>query len=766
MMSENRATIADSWNLTHGRSSVKRAIIVGIDSYQDAPLSGCVNDATNVADCLSMPEYGFGSTVILDAEASRAAILRQLHEAAHAEEPFGPGSTLLFYFAGHGQVVGQAGYLVTHDAQKWDPGISLADLAQVMESASRVFDHVISILDCCHSGSAFTWANSRPLASTDVEREVKSVNESRCVLAACRPEESAYEKDGRGEFTSILSDALLGDAVDWDGNVTLMSLYQFVVGKISNRKQTPVFKGDVAGTVVLGSDFTPREGRPIEKTELTKIIAKAQNFVDTYRNLEFSELTDWGTRIAGGSKRCSLELESIVGWFEETEVQFVDISRDPRWKDLKERLIDFRKHLADLSPGESTRFGTIISRIGEGAFGNVWSVQHDDGRLHAFKVFHGNEIHLGIKANRFSNGYTSMRKLAHPRIVKVYEMTKAPLGFIMDYIQGENLADTYIDRHGNAEAILRLIIEVCETVQYAHSQGVLHRDIKPQNIIVERDEDGGLTPFLTDFDLAYHETNRTLTTTAAEIGGVINYAAPEQFYAPNRARSERVDVFSLAQLMYFAIVGESPSAGSPVRNVQKLSQALSSWVDDRASEPLLELYSKASSKNPDERPEDVTTMLSALRKAEAFIQLASDSEDVLEIDFWRRVGQAYAGLKKYSADPEHMWTISISGQVEINCGFKRVYSRGSVDVQLEFSVTQNMPVPAFKSGKKARDKTNARLDKLLRRRFGHTVTRHNGHKGTYQVFVNVSDVKLHISGVTKVADVITTTVNGIENWES
>ncbi|RBL86022.1 hypothetical protein DDE05_13175 [Streptomyces cavourensis] len=104
---------------------MNKAVVVGIDAYPHAPLSGCVNDAKDVASCLSLEQYDFDSLTLLNGQASRPNILKQLSTIAYGEEHHGKGSTLLFYFAGHGQVLGQAGHLVTHDAENFDPGISL-----------------------------------------------------------------------------------------------------------------------------------------------------------------------------------------------------------------------------------------------------------------------------------------------------------------------------------------------------------------------------------------------------------------------------------------------------------------------------------------------------------------------------------------------------------------------------------------------------------------------------------------------------------------
>ncbi|NDZ61896.1 protein kinase [Streptomyces anulatus] len=744
---------------------MNKAVVVGIDTYPHAPLSGCVNDAKDVASCLSLEQYDFDSLTLLNGRATRPNILKEISRIAYGEEYHGKGSILLFYFAGHGQVLGQAGHLVTHDAENFDPGISLAQLAQIMESASLIFDHVVSILDCCHSGSAFTWTNSRPLRPSDVEREVQAVNESRCVLAACRPEEGVVEMNGRGVFTDILTDALLGAAVNWDGDVTLMSIYEYVASALPNNIQTPVFKGDIAGTVVIGSGFEPRQGRPIEKNQLNRVISKAQNLVDQYYYLQLKELSDRGVRLTQGAKKCATELEDVVTWFEETEQDLPDVRRNPEWDDLTRRIREFRKHLSEVSVGEDTRFGKITRHIGHGGYGHVWEVETPSGELRALKIFHGNELDDTVKVQRFSNGYRNMRKLAHPRIVRVHEMTAAPFGFLMDAIQGDNMRNFYIERDGNAEATVRLMIDICETVQHAHAQRVRHRDIKPENIIISYGTDGNLEPYLTDFDLAYHETNRTMTANFG-VGGVLNYAAPEQLYEPNAktARSETVDVFSLGQLMFFLITGRDPNPENFAKNHEVLSHELASWVDDRASQQLLDLYVGATAKSPYERPQTVTDFVAPLRSAEAIIQLASGSDEVPEEDICRRVGQLYVGMGRYDAGDGQVRMLSHSGQVEIVTRLKSLSGNKTVTIEIEFSVNQNIPVAALKSGKSARDTINSRLDRALSTKFGKNVQRHNGKQGMYQVFVNVSEVSCHVTGITHICDVISTTVNGIESW--
>ncbi|WP_157878061.1 protein kinase domain-containing protein [Streptomyces torulosus] len=738
---------------------MNKAIIVGIDAYPENPLYGCVNDAQDVASCLSLEQYDFDNKTLYNGQATRSNVLQPLSEAAYGGEG---GETLLFYFAGHGEALGQAGHLVTYDAQNFDPGISLSHLAQIMESASSKFSHVIAILDCCHSGSAFSWTNSRPLQPGDIEREVPAVNESRCILAACRPEEPSIEIEGHGVFTSALTDALLGAAVNWDGDITLLGIYEYLAGAIKPELQKPVFKGDIAGTVVIGRGFPPREGPPIDKSELTETLSKAHQLVDQYHYLALSELTERNVRLEQGAKKCAHSLESIISWFNETERALPDLRRNRDWGTLTARVREHQKNLADISPEENTRFGRVVKHLGHGGYGHVWEIEGQNGESYAFKVFHGNELDDEVKVQRFTNGYNNMRKLQHPHIVRVHEMTQAPFGFLMDAIPGDNLRKAFIDK-SDPESVIRLIIDICETVQHAHAQQVKHRDIKPENIIGEYQEDGRLVPHLTDFDLAYHETNRTVTGNIG-VGGVINYAAPEQLYEPNAktARIETVDVFSLAQLMFFIVTGKDPSGEDFSKNTQSLTRELHSWIDDRAAKALITLYATATSKDPAARPQRVIEFVDVLRQAESVIQMASGTDKIDEEDFCRRIGQLYANIDEYHATEAKCRMSSRSGQVEVLVTKLGVKTSGVTSLEIECSVIHALPVPSLKTGHAARQSINARLDKSIGNIPG--VSRHSGTKGAYQVFLVMRDVPFDVTGINRVTQVISKAVDAIEQW--
>lgn len=742
-------------------SGVRVALVVGIDNYPDQPLLGCVNDAKDVATCLALSEYGFGVNMLLDSRAGRARVLEELSSIVYGDE--GEGEFFLFYFAGHGAVRAGAAHLVAQDSTNADPGIPFATLASYMEAASSKFKHVVAILDCCHSGAAFTWSQVRPLVNADIEKQLPSVNESRCILAACGPAQGAGESPGansRGFFTQALVTGLLGDAVDFDGNVTLLGIHEFLSRAMNPSEQTPVFKGDISGTVILGSGFEPRKGAPIAPSQKREILAKAQGMIDSYHHLEMAEVADRAYRLAGGSRNCADRLEGMVGWFEEKAQSLPELTRDADWLGLCERLRDYQARLAEISEGELLIVGQAKRRIGQGGYGQVWEVEREGKRV-ALKVFHGNELSDQVKVQRFKAGFANMQRLHHERIVPVSELRLAPFGFLMDYVDGIDLRRMYLDR-SDSEALVRLLKEVGDTVAYAHSKGVRHRDIKPENIIVV-DANGRLIPYLTDFDLAYHETNRTITTNLG-VGGVINYAAPEQLYEPNasRARQDTVDVFSLAQLMFFVLVGYDPSAEHAAQNLQKLKVSTRGWLDERAVKVLLDLYERSTQRDPQSRPQSMREFVAELGLALNYVSDTASTDGIAEGEFLPRAAYIYAGIGSYSVAQDRVEMKSVSGVCDIVLRGRPSSRSNSIDLEIEVSVSERLPVPSFKTGSQARSAINARLDKALSS--VPNSRRRNGNKGAYQVFVDLSHVPLNVTGMQRLQSALTLVVDGIESW--
>jgi len=214
---------------------MRRALIVGIDDYPGAPLSGCVNDANAMAAILET--HGTGSPnfqVLLMTSPSEEVTRPTLREAI--EKLFATDCDIaLLYFSGHGFVRSADGYIVTKDAAKYDEGIAMTEILK-MANTSPVKNKVI-ILDCCYSGN---------MGTPNIEDGgVAQLSEGLTVLTASRGSEVAVERGGGGVFTDLVVAALQGGAADIRGFITPGSIYAYVDQALGAWDQRPIFRTNV-----------------------------------------------------------------------------------------------------------------------------------------------------------------------------------------------------------------------------------------------------------------------------------------------------------------------------------------------------------------------------------------------------------------------------------------------------------------------------------------------------------------------------------------
>ncbi len=222
----------------------------------------------------------------------------------------------------------------------------------------------------------------------------------------------------------------------------------------------------------------------------------------------------------------------------------------------------------------------------------------------AIKVLKPGHDDTDIAARFRREGRTSA-KLAHPNIVQVYDAGEGELEgretsyIVMEYVPGGDLKDL-IDRKGRIpnEELARLGAGVAAGLAHAHERGVIHRDVKPHNVLLD---DGG-RPKLTDFGIA-----RALDTTHATRTG--SYLGTALYSSPEQLRGEKVtpksDVYSLGVTFYQAATGETPFNGSPLTVAhQHVSEPPTSpkRIVDSVSEDLDTLILDCLSKDPDDRP--------------------------------------------------------------------------------------------------------------------------------------------------------------------
>ena len=226
--------------------------------------------------------------------------------------------------------------------------------------------------------------------------------------------------------------------------------------------------------------------------------------------------------------------------------------------------------LADHRP-LSEQPGTIIDRykllqkIGEGGMGVVFMAEQTEPvrRKVALKI-----IKLGMDTKsvvaRFEAERQALALMDHPNIAKVLDAGSTETGrpyFVMELVKGVPI-HTYCDKnHLSTRERLELFIQVCKSIQHAHQKGVIHRDIKPGNILVTL-HDGKPVPKVIDFGIAkatnQRLTEKTLFTHFAHMIGTPAYMSPEQAEMSGLDVDTRSDVYSPGVLLYELLTGTTP----------------------------------------------------------------------------------------------------------------------------------------------------------------------------------------------------------------
>jgi len=232
-------------------NQAKRALLVGVDDYQGAPLSGCVDDATRLRDKLATNDDGspnFDCELLTSSagEVTRQALRRALLELFRNCR----GEDLLFYFAGHGAQTPWGAELVTQDYSANSLGVSMADvLLLANRCAAR---EVMLILDCCNAGELGELPGFGPARVEDgLEWAPAVIGEGVTIIGSSRPGEASRERAGQGRFTHLLLQGLDGGAADILGEVTSQSLFLYASRPFGAWEQRPVFKSHVSEPSVV-----------------------------------------------------------------------------------------------------------------------------------------------------------------------------------------------------------------------------------------------------------------------------------------------------------------------------------------------------------------------------------------------------------------------------------------------------------------------------------------------------------------------------------
>jgi serine/threonine protein kinase/Flp pilus assembly protein TadD len=202
----------------------------------------------------------------------------------------------------------------------------------------------------------------------------------------------------------------------------------------------------------------------------------------------------------------------------------------------------------------------LLEEVGRGGQGVVFRArQRSLNRIVALKVISLGQWASKAHLKRFRREAEAAASLDHPSIVPIYEVGErdGSCYFSMKFIEGGQLDEVVRRTPTSIRHRAELIAKVARTVHYAHEHGILHRDIKPGNVLLDAQGE----PHLTDFGLArLVETESTLTRTL-EVLGTPSYMAPEQAVGDNAKLTSATDVYGLGAVLYQLLTGHPPFAG-------------------------------------------------------------------------------------------------------------------------------------------------------------------------------------------------------------
>ncbi|WAS92618.1 protein kinase domain-containing protein [Nannocystis punicea] len=194
----------------------------------------------------------------------------------------------------------------------------------------------------------------------------------------------------------------------------------------------------------------------------------------------------------------------------------------------------------------------LIGQIGQGGFATVWHARDESAKREvALKVLHGQFAEDKTRRDRFFRGAWKMSELRHPAIVQVLEPYGEEAGrhfFVMEYMSGGTLHEAVLDRQLTADQVMAGVVAVGQALVHAHERGLVHRDVKPSNVLLG---EGGAAK-LTDFDLVREQD--TLGSTRTGPMGSFIYSAPEVLNRPQDA-DHRADIYGLAMTAVFGLYG-------------------------------------------------------------------------------------------------------------------------------------------------------------------------------------------------------------------
>ncbi len=290
----------------------------------------------------------------------------------------------------------------------------------------------------------------------------------------------------------------------------------------------------------------------------------------------------------------------------------------------------------------------IQRELGRGAFGTVYLATDPQlERAVALKVPHFGAEESSKKVARFLREAKAAAGLHHPNIVAVHDAGRHGSRYYIasSFVDGATLRDL-LKKNGTPSAIAaaKLISKLANAVGYAHEQGVVHRDVKPENVLVEKDG----TPYLVDFGLARRDSEDVLQTQEGTVLGTPAYMSPEQASGQGATVDGKTDQWSLGVMLYEMLAGVRPFEGNSMQMMYAIQHTNPLELrkrDPRIPLDLETICHRCLAKDPKDRFSDCYELSRDLQRWIADESIASRRQSLVErFQRWNRRNPLVARL--------------------------------------------------------------------------------------------------------------------------
>ncbi len=208
---------------------------------------------------------------------------------------------------------------------------------------------------------------------------------------------------------------------------------------------------------------------------------------------------------------------------------------------------------------------TLVQKLGEGGMGSVWVAEQTEPvkRRVALKMIRAG-VGSDVVMRRFDAERQALALMDHPNIAKILDCGATAAGqpfFVMELVKGVPITRYCDELHLSIRDRLKLFGPVCQAIQHAHQKGIIHRDIKPGNVLVAI-QDGLPAPKVIDFGVAkalnQRLTEETMNTQIGAVIGTLEYMSPEQAELSELDIDTRADIYALGVLLYELLTGTTP----------------------------------------------------------------------------------------------------------------------------------------------------------------------------------------------------------------